>query len=239
MGLKKIRWLKFGSKEGAASSPATVEQSGYSVSEEIVVLQPAARGADNGVRELATQILTQQIEIGRRGIALCGAHAGAGVTFTAANLAAALAELGVSTLLIEANLRAPRLRELIVPPQEVMGLTEYLQAERPDRAKLFQWGVLDNLALVYAGAATPNATELLSSGAFKDLVQSSLRDFVYTIVDTPPANSSSDARIISAAVGYSMIVARPGATYVDDVAALSQQLREDGSVIVGALLNGG
>jgi protein-tyrosine kinase len=58
-----------------------------------------------------------------------------------------------------------------------------------------------------------------------------------TIVDTPPANSSSDVRRISTVLGYSLIVAGSNRSYVNDVKTLAAQLRSDHAKVIGTVLN--
>ena len=75
-------------------------------------------GADGGqtqpFRGLATELLVRHVDKGRRGLAVCGAASGAGVSMLAAGLALALAQVGVDTLIVDANLRQPSLEGLII-----------------------------------------------------------------------------------------------------------------------------
>ena len=64
-----------------------------------------------------------------------------------------------------------------------------------------------------------------------------LREFDATIVDTPPANTSTDARRIGAVAGYSLIVTQQDKTFVRDVATLAAQLVADRAVVIGTVMN--
>ena len=64
-----------------------------------------------------------------------------------------------------------------------------------------------------------------------------LRQFDVTVIDTPPANSSSDARLIGSVAGYSLIVARRDKSFVSDIKTLSDQLKSDGVRVIGSVLN--
>jgi Mrp family chromosome partitioning ATPase len=65
-----------------------------------------------------------------------------------------------------------------------------------------------------------------------------MRDYGCTIVDTPAANRSADARAIAAAVGYAVVVGRRSFTFLDDTNLLSQQLAQDGVKVIGSIFNG-
>jgi protein-tyrosine kinase len=64
-----------------------------------------------------------------------------------------------------------------------------------------------------------------------------LRDYEYTIVDTPAANRSADARRLAGIVGYGLIVARRNLSYLDDVATLASELAEDRANVIATLFN--
>jgi protein-tyrosine kinase len=206
-------------------------------SPELVTLGGAPIDQVEAVQALAAQIMAQQIEVGRRGLALCGASAGAGVTFVATNLAVALAQAGVSTMLIDANLRDPGVDRILPPQEDGPGLQQLLRSDQLERSDVTQPTDLTNLSVVYAGGVAEDASELIGTRAFAQLVESCLRDFEFTVIDTPPANRSADARAISKIVGYSLIVARRNQSFVDDLATLTRELGEDGALVIGALLN--
>jgi Mrp family chromosome partitioning ATPase len=90
---------------------------------------------------------------------------------------------------------------------------------------------------MYAGHATANPQELLAGDRFRSLMKFCLREFDATIVDTPPANTSTDARRISAVAGYSLIVTQQNKTFVRDVSTLAGQLSADRAVVIGTVMN--
>jgi len=196
---------------------------------------------DNGpaviaVEHLVTEVVTRVLDPGRRALAICGASKGVGVTFTAANIAVSLSQLGVQVLLIDANMRDPSLQRLITPSAEGPGLRELLAGD-VDLADVICPDVLPNLSLIYAGGVAPDAAELLASDEFSAFMRSCLRDFTLTIVDTPPANRWADVRTICRRTTYAMIVARRDTSFIDDVAALVGELQTDGVTLVGAVMN--
>lgn len=190
------------------------------------------------VHDLATEVAHRHLSYGRRGLVLCGASYGSGVTITAACLAVALAGSGISTILVEANLRRPSLEALIVPSHPPSGLVQYLRWEA-DRITVINPDVVDNLAVVFAGGVANDADELLASDRFRDLLDHGMRNYECVIVDTPPANRYAEARTIAAAVGYAAIVGRRKFSFLNDAELLARELNVAGVKIVGSIFNRG
>ena len=155
----------------------------------------------------------------------------------AVNLAIALSQIGVKTLLIDADLHRPGLGDMIRSPRDLPGLAHCLAAPDANFSDSIDADVLPDLSLMYAGRPAANPQELMASDRFKTLMDFCLRDFDVTIVDTPPGNTSSDVRRISTVVGYSLIVAGRDKTFVNDVKTLAGQLRADHARVVGTVFN--
>ncbi len=118
------------------------------------------------------------------------------------------------------------------------GLAECLQSLDAPFASNIDSNVLPNLSLLYAGGTVANTQELLGGERFKALMNYCLREYDVTIVDTPPANTSTDARRIGSVVGYALIVTAKDKTFVKDMKTLASELRSDGCLPVGSVLNG-
>ena len=203
----------------------------------LVTISQPQEGPAEAIRALRTYIMTHHVQEGRRALAICAASPGVGCTFTAANLAVALSQIGVKTLLIDGNLRAPGIDLIIQPAQPLEGLRQCLVSSESDFNDGIDADVLPNLSVMYSGGAAPNPQELLAGYRFKELMEFCLRDYEATIVDTPAANSCSDARRVSTVVGYSLLVARINKSYVDDLKTLTAQLQGDHARVVGTVLN--
>jgi protein-tyrosine kinase len=217
-------------------APADVDKA-YVFSPSLVTMaDPRGRPAE-AISALRTYIMTHHVHEGRRALAVCAASLGVGCTFTAANLAVALAQIGVKTLLIDGNLRSPGIDLIIQAAHPTFGLRQCLASADNSFDDCIEADVAPNLSVMYAGGVAANPQELLASHRFKDLMEFCLRDFEATIVDTPPANSCSDARRVSTVVGYSLIVARINKSYVDDLKTLAGQLQDDHVRVVGTVLN--
>lgn len=207
------------------------------VSDELVVLSDPAGVRSESIRLLRTQVIAQHIKPGRRALAVVAPVAGVGCSFIAANLAAALSQIGTKTLLVDANLRSPRIDQLFGLDPAGPGLSSYLglQVARPER--VVHANVLPNLSVIASGPPVARPQELLSSTRFRDGMNLLLREYDIAIFDTPPANSCADALTVASAIGYSVIVARRDHTFVNDVSALANQLAASRSTVVGSVLS--
>jgi capsular exopolysaccharide synthesis family protein len=209
----------------------------YEFSDDLVTLTEARPAEAEAIRTVRTHIMARHVEDGRRGLAICAPTPGVGCTFTAVNLAVALSQVGLSTLLIDADLRAPQVDSFIKPSGPTAGLGQYLAAADRRAGDFIHHDVLPNLSVMYAGGVTDHAQELLASGGFRRLIEPCLRDFEFTVVDTPPGATVADALRIASVIGYTLIVAKAHKTRTRDVAEFARQLQEDGAQIVGAVLN--
>ncbi len=204
---------------------------------ELVTLSEQGGRQAEAVRALRTHIVAQHLDEGRRAIALCAASSDVGCTFTAANLAVALSQIGIKTILIDADLRAPGVDRFLPGPTAQRGLAQFLDSSDGIFSDYIAADILPGLSVMYAGGAASNPQELLAGERFRELMEACMRDFDATIVDTPPANTSSDARRISTVVGYSLIVTRRNVTFINDVKTLISQLQGDHAKVVGTVLN--
>ena len=221
----------------ASNSPWIADSGGYTLSKGVLLLaDPSGAGAE-AIRTLRTHIIAQHVDDGRRGLAICAASSGCGCTFTAVNLAVSLSQIGMKTLLLDANLRTPSVQTYIRPPRDFEGLRQCLSSREGEFSNYVQEDVLPNLSVMYSGGTVLDAQELLARDSFKDMIDRCLRNFDITIVDSPPANRCADARRISTVIGYSLIVARRNKSFVSDISTLAAQLRDDRAHVVGTVMN--
>lgn len=208
----------------------------YEFSPNLVTLVGDRPHEAEAIRTLRTHIIARHLKDGRRGLAVCGATKGVGCTFIAANLAVSMAQVGISTLLVDGNLREPQIEEFIRPPGLVDGLRQCVTDEGMPLGYMHS-ELIPNLTVLYSGGVTPNAQELLGGAPFRSLVERCLRDFEMTIFDTPPLSECADALRISSMIGYTLVVARTNVSRSRDLAELVHQLQEDGARVVGTVLN--
>jgi receptor protein-tyrosine kinase len=209
----------------------------YEFSSDFVVVTAPGSPTAAAIAETTAVLLDRHVERGRRGLAMCAAVSGTGVTFMTMNLAATLAEAGVSTIVIDCNLRRPGLERFVRPAEPAAGVQQFLRAERLHVEEIVHSEVLPNLSLIYSGGQAADAQELLAHDRLATLFGECLRNYACTLVDTSAANRGSDAVMVAATLGYAAIVARRGAAYVADVERLREELTTNGVIVTGAVLN--
>ena len=235
MADKPPRTRKRSTAEQTLVAPPRPTAPGSKAALVVMASEPAGATAE-AIRALRTRVVSQHIYAGGRALALCGPTPEVGCTFLAANLAVALAQVGMKTLLIDCDMRNPALQEYFVVDEVGGGLHAALTAG-DDVNDLVKPDVHPNLDILFAGKADLAAQELLSSDRFTELANACLRDYDITIVDTPPANSCADGRRVSTIFGYSLIVARKNRTLVADVRTLADQLVKERATVIGSVLN--
>jgi len=174
-------------------------------------------------RDLRAQLMAQP-ELAKRALAVVGVQPGDGRSFVAANLAIACSQAGARTLLVDADLRRPCQHALFGLPADD-GLVGLLAGRRP-RSVVRRVPQLPGLHLLGAGFRPPNPLELLQRPALAALLAEVVGSFDIVIVDTPAAAGVADARVIAAACGAALAVARkdhtPAAALQDLAGALAR-----------------
>jgi protein-tyrosine kinase len=205
-------------------------------SAELVVGHEPFDSAAEAVRSIRTSMVATAIAQGTRSFAVTGPRHGAGSTFFAANIALAFAQMAMPTLLVDANLRNPRIAELFGLSRYQEGLCQALQQQDLYETCIVP-NVVQGLCLMTAGDVPPNPQELLSSGQFIALTNNVERDFGVVIYDTPAAMEYADASIVVARVGAAIIVARQHETSFDEVTTLAQKFRASECKFLGTVMN--
>jgi capsular exopolysaccharide synthesis family protein len=146
-----------------------------------------------GVRALAMNLRYLMIETGKiKSLALTSATSAEGKTTVTYNLGLVLAELGLRVLIVDADMRKPKMHKLAKLSNE-NGLSNAIATDRP-WSDLVQTGAIDNLHLITAGPTSPNPIALLNSEKMKQLVQQWREAYDYVLVDTPPIGVMADAK---------------------------------------------
>jgi len=161
-----------------------------------------------------------------------------GKTTTAVNTATVLAQTGARVLIIDADMRRPRLHQVFGLSNEG-GLSAILSSENTEAeilAKIDQYQET-NIYLLSSGTIPPNPAELLGSSQMKRLLDIASKTFTHIVIDSPPIASFTDGVLIASLVDGVILVVHGGKTSRQVVKRSRQTLNEIGAKIIGVVLN--
>lgn len=189
------------------------------------------------LRSLRTELLMRLgSHQGAATFAILGSRPGEGRSQLCAELALAFAQLSGRTLLVDANMRQPRLDKLFLGARSDSGLSEVLLG-RVHTMPLHRVVGPQALALLTAGAPPPNPVDLLSGIQFERLVRDWSRNYDYVLIDTPPAAMYSDGIVVANAARNVVLVAHRNHTSYTEITELTRRLDATQTRIIGAVLN--
>ncbi len=157
-----------------------------------------------------------------------------GKTATAVNLAMAIAQAEYTVLMIDADLRKPRIHK-IFGLNNAKGLSTYLAGASD--FSIIQEGPLPNLSILTSGPLPPNPTELLSSSRMKEMLTEVAGKYDVIICDSPPVLTVVDALILSKMLDGTIIVARAGKVTYDEVREGLKSLTDLKAHVLGLVIN--
>ena len=167
-------------------------------------------------------------------MAVTSARPSEGKTTTTANLGIALSKSGFRTLVIDADLRRPKIAS-ILGLEDAAGLTDVLvgRAELDDVVQ--DWGI-EQLAVLPAGTIPPNPSELIATEAMRQVLHQVRSFYDIVLIDTPPVLAVTDATLVSTIADTTLLVIAANQTKRSDVDSAIQALsrvgrRADGTVL--------
>ena len=210
------------------------------LSPELVALnQPFGHQAE-AIRAIRAQIMLRNAgEPGearvKRALAVISPDTGDGKTFFCANLAVSLAQLGARTLVVDADMRGPRMHEVFAVASQ-SGLSGLLAGRRGDGVIKAVKGV-PNLFVMPVGVSPPNPLELVEGPAFGALLQELLGRFDHVLVDTPAGVYGADNAVVASRCGMALVVARKHASRVQSLQDLVQTMIASNTQVAGVIMN--
>ena len=175
---------------------------------------------EESYKSVRANIMFSVMKKGCKKIVVTSSNAGEGKTTTTINLAISLSMAGQKVLLIDNDLRKPKIHQYF-SLSNTPGLTDYLGSTvsgiRNNRIDLFTIvhpTEYDNLSIICSGSIPPNPAELLGSEPMSDFLEEVSKDYDFIIIDTPPINIVSDALpIIRESDGVILIVRYNASTH--------------------------
>ena len=186
------------------------------------------------LRAIRSQLMLRWFAQGHKALAIAGVEADDGASVFAANLAVVFSQLGEQTLLVDANLRSPRLHDLFaLTPRQ--GLSDVL-AGRADLDVIGRVPALGDLSVMPSGTVPPNPQELLSRAVFRNLNAQLEARYDVVLYNVPPFAAGADAIAVAACAGGVLLVARKDRTPMAALAGMAAQLGEAGAEMVGSVV---
>jgi receptor protein-tyrosine kinase len=202
----------------------------------VMAADPFGDQAD-AFRELRSRLLLEVLQDRPRcALAVVSPDSGDGKTYLVANLAIAFSQLGERTLLIDGDVRTPRLHRLFNVPVGP-GLSKVLAGHASAGEAVHPVAPLPCLHVLSAGGAPPNPLELLQRRTLTGLLHDMLESFEHVLIDTPAASRGADCRVIASRCGGVIVVARRDRTRFDAVEGLLGSLSRGPASVAGVVMN--
>jgi polysaccharide biosynthesis transport protein len=189
-------------------------------------------------RHLRTSVLLSTAGRAPKSLLVTSSLPGEGKTTTAVNTAISLAQTGASVVIIDADMRRPRLRS-IFNLSDRAGLSSILSSATSEAEMLAMVSSdeVTGLYILTSGPIPPNPAELLGSEQMRRLLATLQANFHHVVVDSPPVSSFTDGVLISSMVDGVLLVVHGGKSSRHIVRRSRQLLQDVGAKIFGVVLN--
>jgi succinoglycan biosynthesis transport protein ExoP len=234
LGLAFLGFLPSLAAEGKRSRAAKASSSPDD--RELIVHRRPTSGTAEAARSIRTNVLFMSPDRPYRTLLVTSPGPSEGKTTVACNIASAMAQAGRRVVLLDCDMRRPRLHRVFGKPMD-RGITTALLEKGTLDSVIYSTEV-PNLSVVTTGPLPPHPAELLHSESFAKLL-GGLRDrFDLVVIDSPPVLPVTDAAVLSTAVDGTILVTRAFQTRRDMAKRAARALRDVGAHLVGVVLNG-
>ena len=221
----------------AAHSGALQKRNGNGSSELLINMDGRSALAES-YRHLRTSVLLSTAGRAPKSLLVTSSLPGEGKTTTALNTAISLAQTGATVVIIDADMRRPRLQS-IFDLHDRAGLSSILSSACTE-AEMLALIVRDQatgLNVLTSGPIPPNPAELLGSDQMRRLLTTLQRNFTHVVVDSPPVSTFTDGVLVSTMVDGVLLVVHGGKSSRHIVRRSRQLLQDVGAKIFGVVLN--
>jgi len=189
-------------------------------------------------RQLRTSVLLSTAGRAPKTLLVTSSLPGEGKTTTAVNTAISLAQTGAKVVIIDADMRRPRLRS-IFDLAERQGLSSILSSEvsEADILKMISQEETSGLNILTSGPVPPNPAELIGSEQMRRLLTVLSKTYTHIVVDSPPISSFTDGVLIASMVDGVLLVVHGGKSSRSVVRRSRQLLLDVGAKVFGVVLN--
>lgn len=202
---------------------------------ELITIENPKSPVSESYRTLRTNIMFSSLDNKVQTIMVTSSGPEEGKTTVASNLAVIMAQSGKKTIIIDCDLRKPRLHKVFQVSNQ-MGLSNYLIGET-SIADVVKQTPVENLQLLPSGVKPPNPAELLGSKKMGTFVESLKKYYDYIILDTPPVVIVTDAQLVSQYADGCLLVIAAGEVDRDAPIKAKELLTKVNAKILGVVLN--
>jgi capsular exopolysaccharide synthesis family protein len=205
---------------------------------EVLISADARSPLAEAYRQLRTSVLLSTAGHAPQTLLVASSVPSEGKTTTAVNTAISLAQTGVRVLIVDADMRRPRLHS-IFSLGNGRGLSTILSSAMSEAEinAMIQHDEASNLYVLTAGPVPPNPAELIGSQQMRSLIAALKPTFTHIVIDSPPVASFTDSVLLSTMVDGVLLVVQAGKTSRNVVRRTRQFLQEVGAKIFGVVLN--
>ena len=186
-------------------------------------------------KTVRTNVLFSSAEEGLRSLVVTSAGPGEGKSICSANIAIAMAQTGLRVLLVDADMRRPRVHEIFEIAEEP-GLSNLLTGNAK-ASEVIQKSKIPGLFLMSAGHIPPNPAELLSSPKFVDFLGALEDHFDWVVLDTPPVLVVADSMVVANKTTGVVFVVGADQTNRNAARNAIEQLTATNANVLGSVLN--
>lgn len=190
---------------------------------------------DEAIRSVRTNIQFADIDQKNKIIAMTSSKPSEGKTTVVYKLAQSFAENGERVVLLDFDLRAPKVG-VVAGIDNNVGLTNVITGKLELDRALYRDKGQENLFLLLSGPTPPNPAEILASNHIKDLVNELSQSFDYVFIDTPPVGLFTDASIVSTFCDGMIFSIKSNDTKKEEIAKALDNLKKVNAKVIGAVL---
>jgi len=203
--------------------------------ETLITLSDPRSPIAEAYRTLRTNLEFFSLDHPLRSLLVTSASPEEGKSTTLANLAITAAETGRKIILVDCDLRRPRLHELFGVDNNA-GLTTMMVTENGLKQPPFQSTPVAGLSLITSGPLPPNPAELLASRRMAEVIATLVGQADMVLFDAPPVIAVTDAIVLATRVDGVLLVVSAGSTRRDYVRQAKSLLEKVNARVVGAVL---
>lgn len=211
-----------------------LEQIGESPADTITHTAPKSSFAE-GIKTLRANLMFMSPDDPDKMLLVTSPGPSEGKTITSVNMAIAMAQSGLKTVIIDSDMRRPRIHKALGLENDI-GLSNAIMSEAELDSAVLPTGV-ENLDALTCGTVPPNPSELLHAQRFHDLIDQLRERYDRVIFDSPPLGAVADALILSQTVDTVLLVMKFGKTRREMLQRAVEQLEGVGAPFKGCVLN--